>query len=426
MHRERIGRRTLANLPPVAKPTIIYDAELKGFGLRITPPSSLNAKGSRTWIVEYRLGSGGRGVSKSRVSLGSVDVLTPEKARDAAKTILANVRLGADPNAARAKERAAKTIRELEPIYSAGHVKRKPRTHLLFDGYWRNHILPSFGNVTAGKVTKSDVQRLHLALGATQPVTANRVLTLLSHFYAWAADRDLAPKGHNPTSGIQRYREVGRKGALSDDQLAQLGAALQIAETNGIECAPSNPSKRRLKIDSNAADAIRLLIFTGARLREILEREWSHYDRQAKVLRLPESKTGAKTIALPDLALAIFDRLWERAIHLEGTAASLDRPPSKFIFPAANLKSAKADLKRPWALVTRAAGLADVRLHDLRHTFATRGVEGNLGLAMIGTLLGHTRPETTARYAHAAMDPQRAAANHIAGIIAERLENRPD
>lgn len=355
----KLGRRALSTLPAVDRATILYDSDLKGFGLRLTPG------GSQTWIVEYRPGAGGRGVAKKRISLGATSTLSPERARDAAKTLLASVRLGVDPNAARAEERAAKTIGDLQPLYAAeSDPVRKSRTVQLYQGYWNNHILPALGSAVARKVTRQDLTRLHRAIGTEHKTTANRVLTLLAHFYTWAAKNGHVPKGFNPCEGIERFGEAGRERYLSEEEMSRLGAALEHAKDVGVDWprddgskplskhAPKAVEHRRVKIDSDAGDAIRLLVFTGARLREVLHLEWEHFDRQRMLLLLPDSKTDRKTIVLGRAAVEVLERLWTRATTPTGVA-ELKAPPSRYVFPSRDLRTPKADLKRPWALVTR-------------------------------------------------------------------------
>ena len=184
MATQKLGRKLLNELTPVAKAMVVYDQELKGFGLKVMPPSTKNPSGAKSWIVEYRPGSGGRSVAKKRVVLGSTGSLTPEQAREAAKTMLANVRLGADPSAARAERRNAKTIAELALLYNAAtNPLRKPRTIETYAGYWKTHIIPALGSTSALSVTKADVLKMHRSIGSDKKVTANRLVTLLAHFY---------------------------------------------------------------------------------------------------------------------------------------------------------------------------------------------------------------------------------------------------
>ena len=226
--------------------------------------------------------------------------------------------------------------------------------------------------------------------------------------------------GFNPTRGIDRYPEKGRERFLTADELGRLGDAIREAETVGLpwtvdEEKPTakhapNEAKRRTVIDPFAAGAIRLLILTGARLREILKLEWKHVDLERGLLLLPDSKTGAKSIILNAPALAVLVRLKRVGIYvIAGQSAGTDG------------EKPRADLNRPWRSIAKRAGLAGLRIHDLRHTHASFGAGAGLGLPIIGKLLGHTRASTTHRYAHLDTDPLRRASDHIGARLAAAL-----
>lgn len=432
----KLGRKALSNLPTIDRPTIFYDAELKGFGLKALPPSGRNAAGSRSWIVEYRPGSGGRNVAKRRVVLGSPETLSPEMAREAARTMLAKVRLGEDPAADRKEARAAQPISELEPLYSADtNPLRKPRTVVLYAALWQNHLLPAFGKLSAREVTVGDVLRFHRAFGHRHPSTANRAIILLSHFFRWAQQAQHVPENFNPARGVQKFKEQGRERYLSADELSRLGAAIRVAETDGVpwpaadptranaKHSPKRPEVRRTKIDREAAAALRLLIFTGARLREILHLRWVEVDLDRGLLLLADSKTGRKTIVLSSPAILVLSEL--KATAIARAAEATGKTPtllSAYVFPSAgDLGRPKADLKRPWATILRAADLVGLRLHDLRHSFASVGAGASMGLPVIGKLLGHADVKTTARYAHLDSNPLRRASDAIGGAIAEAM-----
>jgi integrase len=166
-------------------------------------------------------------------------------------------------------------------------------------------------------------------------------------------------------------------------------------------------AKRLTKIADSAAAALRLLLFTGCRLREILHLQWEHVDLERGCLFLPDSKSGRKTVILNAPALSVLNKL-ERV--------------SPYVVPGDDPEQPRHDLKRPWDAVTNRAGLMGVRLHDLRHTYASFGAGGGLGLPIIGRLLGHAQATTTARYAHLDNDPLRHASEAIAGRIAAALD----
>lgn len=406
----KIGRRALATLPAVTRPSIFYDNDLTGFGLKASPTGALS------YIVEYRPGAGGRSVSKRRMVIGTPKNLTPEKARTQASGILARVRLGEDPAAERSNARKAETVSDLLSSFMDDHIraKRKARTAKLFQGYVDNHIVPALGARKAPSVTRADIERLHKAIGKTHPVTANRVLALIAAAYAYGLrSGHLTERMANPVSGIERFREQVRERFLSESELLRLGEAIREAETVGVPWIKQSKSKHAPKpenrvtnIGLHAAAALRLLIFTGARLREVLDLQWDHVDLQRGLLFLPDSKTGKKTIVLGMAALAVLENLPR---------------VGKFVIAGTDNDKPRADLQRPWELVSKRANLAGLRLHDLRHSFASVGAGSGFGLPVIGKLLGHSNSKTTERYAHLAADPLRRASDAISGSIAKAM-----
>jgi integrase len=385
---------------------------MAGFGCRVTPA------GAKSWIVEYRAHFGGRRTAKKRITLGTTSAITADTARHAAQEILARVRLGEDVAAERAAERCAPTIAELADRYMREEVRplRKPRTVVLYEAYFRLHIRPELGTKRARDVTRGDVAQLHRKIGARTPAAANRVLTLLSGLFSWAAKIGAIPEGLRPAKGVTKYREEGRERYLTVEELGRLGDALREAETMGIpwqvdETKPTakhapRPENRRVKISPAATAAIRLLLFTGCRLREILHLQWTEVDFDRGMLFLADSKTGRKPVILSSAALAVLSGL-PRA--------------GRFVIPGATPFRPRHDLQKPWATVAKRAGLDGLRLHDLRHSFAAVGAGSGFGLPVIGKLLGHRNFETTARYAHVDANPLRVAANRIADQLAAAL-----
>jgi integrase len=406
----KLGKRALDNLPQVTKRTTFFDTDLTGFGLRVFP------SGARSWIIEYRPGAGGRGVSKRRMVIGTPMTLTPDQARTQAAALLAKVKLGADPAGERSDGRKADDVHDLLARFMDDHVraKRKTSTAKLFDGYIKNHIGPALGLRKAPALARADVERLHKTIGKTNPVTANRVIALIGAVYAYGLRAGLLPKGtSNPALGIEKFREQNRERFLTEPELLRLGDAIREAETAGIERpeskskhAPKKAENRVTAIGPHAAAAIRLLIFTGARLREILNLKWDHVDLQRGLLFLPDSKTGKKTIVLGGAALAVIETLPR---------------VGKYVIAGNDPDKPRADLQRPWALVSKRAGLEGLRLHDLRHSFASVGAGSGMSLPIIGKLLGHSNSKTTERYAHLAVDPVRRAADDISAQIAKAM-----
>lgn len=408
----KISRSTVSKLPAVERPTVFYDADLKGFGLKVLP------SGARSWIAEYRPGISGRGTAKRRIVLGSPPLVTPEKARQLAKDILSEARVGADPASKRAEERAGITVTELADAFMAEHVepRRKSSTADDYKSILDRLVKPALGSTKAAKVTRADIAKLHLSLRET-PYMANRMLAVLGAAYTFAEKRGLVPEGFNPARKIEKYAESSRERYLTDKEFARLGDVLREAETIGIprkpsqsKHAPKKPENLRTVIDPAVAAALRLLLLTGCRVSEILNLRWSEVDLERGLLFLPDSKTGKKVVVLSAPAAAVIDTQPRIGIYVIAgeTVGQKDEKP-------------RADIKKPWAMVRGRAGLDGVRLHDIRHSFASVGAGASLGLPIIGKLLGHSQASTTQRYAHLADDPMRAATNTIGKKIEEAM-----
>ena len=253
------------------------------------------------------------------------------------------------------------------------------------------------------------------------PYEANRALALVSAVWNWAARRDEVTASANPCVGIERCPERGRERFLTSEELGRLGAALVEGETIGLpylvdtekpsaKHAPKE-SNRRTLTDPHAVAAIRLLILTGARVREILDAKWEHVDIERGVIFLVDSKTGRKPVYLSAAALEVLVGL----PRIEG---------NPYIIPGSKVGQPKVDLKKPWAAVCKAAGLEGIRLHDLRHSFASIGAGASMGLPVIGKLLGHSQAATTHRYAHLDADPLRRAVNTIGATISAAMDGK--
>ncbi|HEV7693122.1 MAG TPA: tyrosine-type recombinase/integrase [Hyphomonadaceae bacterium] len=419
-----LGRREMTALQ--AEPhhdVTYYDSKLPGFGVRF------HASGKSSFILEYRPVGGGRSAGKKRLTIAATDSMKLEAAKDAARDMLAKVRLGADPMAERQAARRAATVGDLFDSYMREHVrpKLKGRTADLYDGYVENFIRPALGSRKADSITRADTQRLHRKIGTPRPEgqgkpgAANRVVTFVSGAYAWASLNGALPETYpNPARSVVRFTEKARERFLDPAEFNRLGDALRLAETNGIPWKPDpskkikhapKPENRNVTFDPWAVAAIRLLVLTGCRLREILHLKWSEVSLTRGLLELEDSKTGKKTVVLPLAAVDILkglDRVGVYVIAGESAGTDEERP--------------RHDLQRPWARITEHAGLAGLRIHDLRHSFASVGVAGGLNLPIVGKLLGHANVTTTQRYAHLRDDPVRAAANAIAGTIKAAMD----
>jgi integrase len=386
--RGKITKRTVDALRPAGdgRELVLWDRELAGFGVRV------QRGGAKTYILKYRAGAG-RDAPLRKVTIGKHgSPWTPEQARSEARRLLGLVAHGKDPAAAKAAARAAPTVAELAAKFLAEHVeaKRKASTAREYRRLLEHVALPAIGKKRVAEVTRQDVARLHHARRET-PTEANRALACLSTMFNFAERIGWQPDGSNPCRHVEKYRQRRRERFLSAEELGRLGDALA-----GYDSSPYY------------AAAIKLLVFTGARLGEILGLQWKWIDFERGEARLPDSKTGAKTIHLPPPALAVL--------------AELPRVEDNPHVIVGGVKGAAlVNLEKPWRVIRRAAGLEDVRLHDLRHAFASVAAASGMGLPIIGKMLGHTQAQTTQRYAHVASDPVKAAAATVADKIAAAM-----
>jgi integrase len=412
MPTRRISKSTVDSLfcPPGKDREILWDDKLKGFGVIVYPT------GLRTYVAQYR--KDGR---SHRVVIGKHGRLTPDEARREAKALLGDVEKGANPAIERRTTREAPTLSKVaEGFLAYAFAKKKGGTARGYEHALRLHILPQLGAKRLTKITHADVESLHARMSDRRP-QANRTLAVLSAVWSWAARHRHVEAASNPTKGVEKYRESARERYLTKDELLRLSDALTAAETTGLpysvdESNPKakhapKPENRRRKFDRHSVAAIRLLTLTGARLREILDAKWEHVDLERGMIFLPDSKTGRKPIYLSAAAAAILSAL-----------PQTDGNP--YVIPGEKTGQPRADLKRPWDAICEVAGLDGLRLHDLRHSFASVGAGASLGLPIIGRLLGHSQPSTTQRYAHLDADPMRRAVETIGSTIAAAMAGK--
>jgi integrase len=386
--RGKITKRSVdaLNLTAGGAEAVLWDIELKGFGVR------LQRGGAKSYVLHYRVGTG-RGAPLRKLTIGRHgSPWAPEQARAEAKRLLGLVAQGKDPAGAKAEAKAAPTVAELAARFLAEHAeaKRKASTAREYRRLLEHVVLPAIGKRKVADVTRRDVERLHQTRRET-PTEANRAVACLSAMFNIAERWGLRPDASNPCRHVEKYPQRRRERFLSAEELARLGDAL--AAFNGSPYAVA---------------AVKLLVFTGARLGEVLGLLWEWVDFDRGEARLPDSKTGAKTLHLPPPALAVLAAL-----------PRLDGNPHVIVGQKDG--AALVNLEKPWRAIREAAGLDDARLHDLRHAFASVAASSGMGLPIIGKMLGHSQPATTARYAHLASDPVKAAAAAVAGKIAAAM-----
>ncbi len=288
---------------------------------------------------------------------------------------------------------------ELAERYLREHAatKKKASSAAMDQRMLKKHVLPVLGPMRVADVTHPDLANFHHSL-RTHPYLANRVVALLSKMFNLAERWGLRPPATNPVRGIERYREKRRQRFLAGDELARLGQGLAEAEAEGAEL-------------SSAIALVRFLLFTGCRRGEALGLRWEDVDFERGMAWLRDSKTGQPALVLNAPAKAVL--------------AGLERQ-GEWVFAGKDPEGPLVGVTRIWWRIRSRADLADVRLHDLRHSHASMGAAAGLSLPLIGALLGHRQPATTARYAHLAADPVREASERVAARMAAALSAKPD
>ncbi len=407
----RLTKRVVDAAGPGASMAVIWDAEVKGFGLRVTP------NGAKSYVLNYRAGRG-RNAPTRRITIGKHgSPWTPEMARKEALRLLAEIAKGEDPIEERKAASRMMTFGELAGLYLAegvGHKKpltlRSDRTRI------ERHLKPLLGAKRIDAVARLDVERMQrdvvagkttvqkLEKGKRGPGAvvrggkgaAAQCVALVSTIMAFAMARGLLTE--NPARGVKKAPIRKMERFLSDAEMARLAEALD------AETARTN--------DPYPTAAIRMLLFTGCRRSEIVTLRWEWIDLERSMIFLPDSKTGRKPVYLNAPALTVL--------------ASLPRQEGNpYVICGHRAGAAYVGFDKVWLRVRKAAGLDGVRLHDLRHSFASVGATGGGSLLVIGKLLGHHNANTTERYAHLSADPVRQAAEAIGKRIEAAMQQKP-
>jgi integrase len=367
--------------PPATGSKITYDGRggVAGFGVRVT------AANARSFVLNYRTAG-----QERRLTIGAFPTWSVAQARDEARRFRRLIDQGVDPLAERIEERTAPTMRQLADRYIEEHLpKKRPGSARDDQAMLKGWIIPALGSKKVAAVRPSDVEQLHAKITKTGAKTrANRVVALLSTMLQLAVRWEIVER--NVARGaVRRNPETKRRRYLSPAEIARLSAAL-------AECA-----------SQDAAGAIRLCMLTGARRTEVCAARWSEFDLPAGTWSKPAASTKQKADHHVPLGAAALEILARRRATAKG----------EYVFPGRDGQS-YLNIRSTWEVVRKAAGLEDVHLHDLRHSFASILVSSGTSLPLIGALLGHSNPQTTARYAHLFLDPQRAAVEKVGAVIA--------
>jgi integrase len=377
---QRITERFIKSLePPKAGNRVYYDADIVGFGARIT------AAGVVSFVLNYYA----RGRER-RYTIGRYPELNATAAREEALALRDIIRQGGDPMERKQNERAAPTIADLYNDYIERHAKihLRPNTIRSAEGMASKHILPKIGRIKVADLTRRDVEELHNSV-KDAPYQANRVRALLSKMMnlakAWEWRDD------NPCEGVPKFREEKRERWLSTREIERLCDALDKYSNQSV------------------ANAIRLMLLTGARKSEALTARWEDFNLELGVWTKPSHHTKQKRTEHVPLSAPAIQLLASMKEKADGKAN---------LFPGDVAEQPLSEIKWAWAKLCKQAKIENVRIHDLRHTYASHLVSSGMSLPIVGRLLGHTQPQTTARYAHLADDPLRQATNRFASIVA--------
>lgn len=397
----RITKRWVDQVQPTDKDVFYWDDSLKGFGLKVTKG------GKKNFVLQARLNG-----DVKRFTIGQYgQPWSPDQARQTALEMLADVGRGIDPTSEKKAKRGQPTMSDLAKRYlEDGMGHKKTSTKDIEGGFIRRHILPLLGRRKVAELTKSDLQKFlqQVADGKTAvdektkargraivkggPGAANRSMDLLASMLTYAVE--LEWRADNPAKGVKKFKLKKHDRYLNAEELDRLGNALRAAEVDGVS--------------QFTLAAIRFLLLSGCRRGEALTLRWKWIDFDHNLAKLPDSKTGQKVLLLGAGAIALLK----------------DLPPvegSPLVFPSAAGGTTPISIQKVWDKVRKSADLSELRLHDLRHNFASAAVSSGQSLYIVGKLLGHSQAQTTQRYAHLAPDPVRQAADDVSAELTRKI-----
>ncbi|NCC61327.1 MAG: DUF4102 domain-containing protein [Verrucomicrobiae bacterium] len=364
---------------------IIWDPQLTGFAVRVNPG------GRKTFFFKYNT----LDRKTRKITIGKHGSLTAEEARRTAKIYAQRIAAGEDPVEKLNEYKNSITVQELFDLYTERHGKMHKKAKSVESDYhiWNKHIKEALGSTNIMAVQKADILKFHHSLRGI-PYQANRALALLRHMFNKAEEWDILKPGSNPCAKVREYKEHSRERYLSKEEVKRLLETLDDIDREQSE-------------HESVTRAIRLLLFTGCRKSEILTLKWDYVDFRNSCFHLPDSKTGKKCVPVG------------RAV-IEMLLAIPRRNDTSYVIYGPRCGEFFRDIHHQWNRIRKRAGLPDVRIHDLRHTYASFAVAQGYSLPLIGNILGHRDSATTQRYAHVPLDPVRLATDDIAGVLSER------
>ncbi|MFA5119842.1 tyrosine-type recombinase/integrase [Zavarzinia sp.] len=392
--REKITKTLVESIEPQAVDVFVFDTKLAGFTLKVTP------RGCRVYQLRYRMG-GGRSATKKTFTIGRHgQPWTAEQARKEAEVILAGVRRGVDPATEKQAVVAQRfTLDQLADRFMAEHVevKTKPSTTKAYRYVVDTVVRPQLGQRNVAALTRSDIAGFHHGLKDT-PYQANHALAILSKMLNLAEVWGYRPDGSNPCRHIERYRTRHRERFLATEEVKRLGEVLG-----------------RFERDEGAPDVvilgIQLLLLTGCRVGELLKLQWDDIDFEAGTFHFADSKTGAKTVTVGSVTIALLaDR------PRQGSAWVL----AGYVNPRKPLPY--STLKAWWHKFREAADIADVRIHDARHTVGTYAGQAGANAFLIRDKLSHKTVAMTGRYVNPDHGPLRQLSDQVEGRVSAALQ----
>ena len=389
MTKLKLTQQLINALEPDDKDMLYWDTVISGLLLKITP------KGKKSFYLYYRNSNN----QQRKPKIGDFPSISIDIARTKAQQWKGDILSGKDPSLDKQSSKDILNMSQVCEKFIVEHAMlyKKPAPVRDDQSMIRRYINPAFGKKRIDLVTREDVAKLHQSL-KHKPYLANHVRALLSKIFNLCELWGLRQQGTNPTTHIKKFKEYKRERFLSQEELQRLSDTLHECSTQQLEM-------------QSAIDCLRLLMLTGCRLREIMCLSWAEVNLEQQRLELLDSKTGAKFVYLTAPAISILEKI-ER----------IENNP--YVIIGRHEGTHLQDIQKIWQRIRKRANLEDVRIHDLRHSFASVGAGLGLSLPIIGKLLGHTQTSTTARYAHLANDPARQAAERIAQEIHNAMQGK--
>jgi len=394
----RITKALVEKIKPKKKEYCVWDDQLTGFGMAIYP------SGRKSFIIQYWLER-----KPWRMTLGGTGILSAAKAREIATKHLVAVKDGRNPKLEKQQRMNAPRFEDLCDRFEEEHIniRLKKRTA---DGYKRViklHLKPKFKGRLISDIQRRDIADLHHEM-RERPYEANRMLEVVSKMFNLAEVWGWRPDNSNPRRHIPKYPEKKRERYLTKEELNKLLQLLDHLE--GVDDGKIvHIAKKQLpKVHRSAVNAFRLLVLTGCRYEEIRTLKWEYVDWEDCCFHLPDSKTGAKTVPVSQYVIALLQTIKDH----KKTPHS-----NPYVIYGTKLYQPINELQNSWRRIRKHLDMQDVRIHDLRHSFASFAVSAGYSLPMIGKILGHTQVQTTARYAHLMREPLKEATNGIVDVM---------